>query len=242
MLLRRAPLALLLLTATAAAACGASPAATTSQDGPTPAGMTSAPATSDDGSSAPAGGTWPWDAQPTEDHSHVEVGGDLETGPPDGELLGEVDADPGLGLPRSTDGTFAWGVDPCTLVTAAEWSAWTERSLGSESVQPAIVLEDGEACGWIGPHDRVRMAIGAFFAGGPTGWLDESAAARGTAIDGLGDRAVWLTQWPVAASSTLVVRARGFDVVIEMSSLEPNDDLLLAGARELAAIAIGRLP
>jgi hypothetical protein len=242
MLPRRALLAVLLLTGTTAAACGAGTAATTSPNGPSPADLTFAPASPDGGSAGPAGGTWPWEAQPTDDHSHVEVGDAAETGSPDGEPLGEVVSDPAVGLPQSTNGTFVAGVDPCTLVTDAEWSAWTERSLGSESVQPAIVLEDGEACGWIGPYDRARMAIGAFFAGGTTGWLDESDAARGTAVDGLGDRAVWLTNWPVAASSTLVVRARGFDVVIEMSSLEPNDDLLLSGAREFAAVAIGRLP
>jgi hypothetical protein len=235
----------------AVAACGGGVAPTESPAGPTgiaatdaleaPTGIASAPAP-DGASSAPAGGTWPWEAEPTEDHSHVDVGGASESGAPDGEGLGEVAAEPSMALPLSTEGAIPPGVDPCALVTAAEWSAWTERSLASASVEPAIVLEGGDACGWIGPNDRVRMAIGAFLAGGPTGWLDESDAAKGSAIEGLGDRAVWVTEWPVPASSTLVVRARSFDVVIEMSSLEPNNDLLLAGAREFAALAIGRLP
>jgi hypothetical protein len=104
-----------------------------------------------------------------------------------------------------------------------------------------VRLEDGDACGWIGPGDRVRMAIAVFRAAGAERWLDPTTAG-GEAVPGLGDLAVWLSGWPIAASSTLVVQFGEHDLVLEMSSLDPIDPLLLDGARELAEIALGRLP
>lgn len=225
------------------AACGGG-TGTTPTDPPAPPSDGGAPAGTPGGTTSATTGAWPWDAEPPEDHPHVLD--DVEADPAaaaDGESLGDVasasDAPPAA-EPGGASGSRS--VNPCELVSAAEWAAWTESATGGSSGLAPIVLEEGDACGWIGPGDRLRMAIAALYAGGDRRWLDPSVAAAGTPVDGLGDAAVWLPSWPVASSSTLVVEAGPYDLVIEMSSLDGNEPVLLDGARQLAGIALERLP
>lgn len=224
------------------AACGG--ATTTSTNPPVPPSNGAAPTGTSVGTASPTSGAWPWDAAPPEDHPHVRD--DIDADPAavaDGESLGDVasasDAPPAA-EPGGASGSRS--INPCELVSAAEWSAWTEEATGSSSGVPSVVLEEGDACGWIGPGDRLRMAIAALYAGGDRRWLDPSVANAATPVDGLGDAAAWMPSWPVASSSTLVVQAGPYDLVIEMSSLDANDQLLFDGARQLAGIALERLP
>ena len=239
---------LLALAALTSAACGGGTVATqapTSSSQPSPAtgsfgaGSPTAPTTT---IAPPAAGVWPWEATSPEDHAHVLVG--VEAGPeptPDGQALGEGTAEASAPL-ESAVPAGSTSVDACALVSPDEWGAWTEREFGNASGQPPVDLEDGDACGWIAPGDRLRMAVAAFYAAGTSRWLDPAAADAGDPVEGLGDMAVWLAGWPLSVSSTLVIEAGPYDLVIEMSSLDGNQELMLEGARHFAAIALERLP
>lgn len=187
----------------------------------------------------PVSDAWPWDAEPSgAAHAHDDI--DADVGEPDGEALGESGSDvPPPDVAAVEPSAEPGWVDPCTLVTDAEWADWTDDGVGTTR----LVLEDGDVCGWISGSDDVRLAIGAFLAEGSVRWLRAEEFAAGEPVSELGDRAVWLPNWPIRESSTLVVEAGEFDLVIEMSAQDPSDPAALrSGAVQFAELALGRLP
>ena len=182
--------------------------------------------------------SWPWDQETSDAHTHDDVGADDE-GEPDGDSLGDVIAAPPPDEPEADPSAEPGWVDTCALVTDSEWGDWTGD--GAETTHQE--LEDGDACGWITADDSVRMAIGAFTAFGAERWLSAEEAARGEAIPDLGDRAVWLENWPIEQSSTLVVEAGTIDLIIEMSARDASASASLrGGAVQFAELALERLP
>lgn len=193
------------------------------------------PQTPSPSQSAEADG-WEWAAKSPDEHPHVlgEVAAHEED--PEGEELPAGPEEPAQEVGEiSPDGEEV--IDPCALVTEAEWSSWTGGA--DTSMEP---LEDGDACGWIGPGDELRMAIGVFSAAGTDRWLTSEETASASPVDGLGEGAWWLEEWPLGQSSTLVVATDGIDLVIEMSALQPDPVGMLEAAQHFAAIALGRLP
>ena len=181
---------------------------------------------------------WELEAEPVEDHTHVDedVVGDASA--PTEEAM----PDPGSSATPAEAGEEPLAedreLDPCSLVTNEEWVQWS--GIGTAPVpQP---LEDGDACGWIAADDHLRMAIGAFPAASEQRWLTQDDVAGAATVAGIGDSAWWLESWPVGQSSTLVVEIGELDLVIEMSALQPDQEDLLEGARHFAEIAIERLP
>lgn len=223
-----------------ATACSAPSGGASSPPGVEPSlsgsGSPSAPSASTGESPAelPQAG-WEWE---TADDQAPE---DEETGPADGPVDGEpvgdapTDEDPVVALEESEADEV---VDPCSLVTTEEWSAWS----GGRGASPAPQsLEDGDACGWIAAGDELRMAIGLFPAAADERWLTAGDIALATAVPGIGDHAWWLESWPVAQSSTLVVTVGQLDVVIEMSALTADHERLLDGALHFAELILGRI-
>jgi hypothetical protein len=77
--------------------------------------------------------------------------------------------------PQAADAPLSMrGIDPCTLVTAAEW----QDNAGSIDGVPAS-LEEGEACGFKGDGDQVRMAIGIVASSELQYFLPSGMAAAG---------------------------------------------------------------
>lgn len=195
-------------------------------------------ATAGESATEPAeGDAWVWEEDAAEADAHDDIA--AEAGEPVGEdELGEVGAEL---VPEEVSGDpeaeSGW-VDPCTLVEDAEWGEWTGQGLGT----PRQPLEDGDACGWISRDDDLRMAIGVFTALGAERWLTAEEASRGEPVADVGDRALWLENWPVEQSSTLVVEVGDVDVVVEMSARDAEDDRLRNGALHFAELALGRLP
>jgi hypothetical protein len=234
---------LLLIAALTLSACSSSAAPATppgGSPGSTPAAL--APASV---SPAPVAGEWEWP---------YEAGGEF----PDETTDEEVDPEGGVGLeaPDSAglpDGPWAtepdpdadgvevegFNVDPCTLVGPDDWSNWIQQS-----AEVPVSLEGGIACGWRDGDDLLRMAIGVLPALDPANrWLTPAEMAAGEAIDGLGDRAVWLEQWPIPASSTLVIEVGSLDVVIEVSTVDSSlGERLRETALHFAPTVLGRLP
>jgi hypothetical protein len=180
---------------------------------------------------------WEWEAEPSEDHSHVREDVPPVDGPGNGEAIGGIEAVESP-VEAVEDSEAAEPVDPCALVTEAEWADWS----GGGTIPVPQPLEGGDACGWIDAADELRLAIGAFPVEGDVRWLSEDEAATATAVTGTGDEAWWLEGWPVGQSSTLVVEAGAFDVVIEMSALATDQERLLEGALHFANLALERLP
>jgi hypothetical protein len=234
----------MLLVATLVAACSSSAAPTPSIPG-TPGSTPGGPQATD---APPTGGPiveWEW---PYED------GGELPDETTDEELDPEgvagPDAPDSVGLPDgpwatepdpNADGVEVEGfdVDPCTLLAPDDWSTWIRQA-----AEAPVSLEGGLACGWRDGDDLLRMAIGVLPALDPADrWLTPEEMAAGEPIDGLGDRAVWLEQWPVPVSSTLVIELGSLDVVIEVSTRDPSlVERLRATALHFASIVLGRIP
>lgn len=226
-----------------AVACAAQPGAPPGQaagsPSPTEAAATDASSTTLTTPAAePSPSGWVWDVEESDAHAHDDVA--AEEGEPEGDALGEVAGEPPGEDQVDADPSAEPGwVDPCSLVTEAEWAEWT----GDDTQTPVQVLEDGDACGWISADDDLRMAIGAFTALGADRWLSDDEFGDGEPVTGLGDRAVWLEDWPIEQSSTLVVEAGTFDLVIEMSARGTSGSSeLLDGAVHFAELALERLP
>jgi hypothetical protein len=213
-----------------AVAC-ASPVGTTPTDSETASTSQGQP------TDEPPADTWEWAMESPEEHPHVLEDVAMHEGEPDGEPLPDVGSEepPPDVSEDPPEGEAV--LDPCSLVTESEWSDWT----GGADVSMEV-LEDGDACGWIGPRDELRMAIGVFAAAGDDRWLTSEEMASGEPVNGLADEAWWLEGWPLAQSSTLVVAVDGLDLVIEMSAMQPDQADLLEAARHFAAMALGRLP
>ena len=139
--------------------------------------------------------------------------------------------------------------DPCTLVTAGEFSAWAGSAVSGDP----LVLEDGEACGFVAEGDRLRMAIGVIpISTGDQRFLPPDGAGLegvdvqpATGVDTSVDveRVVWVPRYPVEDSGVLVVEGQGFDLVVEMSSRDGRSGASLRdGAAHFATLALGRLP
>lgn len=138
--------------------------------------------------------------------------------------------------------------NPCMLVTTEEFTTWAGRPLAGAP----IVLEDGEACGFIVEGDRLRMAVGVIpisagdqrFLPAPGDGLDAGDVhpVEGVTAPLPLQRVVWVPRHPVEDSNVLVVEADGFDLVVEMSSRDGRSLASLRdGAVRFATLALGRL-
>jgi hypothetical protein len=126
-------------------------------------------------------------------------------------------------------------LDPCTLITPAEWADW--RGVEVATVEQ-VELEGGEACGYKDPEDTVRMALAVIERSGGS-WLPDDVDAE--AVDVGGRTARWAASHPVEISSVLVIDLDGAELVLEISVLDGTDnDTLRAGAVELGQLAVGR--
>lgn len=133
-------------------------------------------------------------------------------------------------------------LDPCTLVTGDEFAAWA----GDEAPAEPMPLEEGEACGFINDADDARLAIGVIPLAEPGGERFVPPEAGGqqvvddVGIDGATVR--WIVAYPVEQSSTLVVEADAFDLVLEVSALQPDDESMKEAAIAFARLAAPRIP
>ena len=141
-----------------------------------------------------------------------------------------------MGDPTTVD------AEPCRLIALDEWTKW----LGQDGTK-STPLEDGEACGFTGGDDSVRMAIGIvpYLASSAERFLrpDVRGAKQTMNNAAIVSEARWVEKYPVDQSSVLVVTtSRGFDLVVEMSTrgTRTQDDLRL-GAIAFAESALGRL-
>lgn len=189
---------------------------------------------------------WSWEGASPESHPHVLPDEPPVDGEPSDDALGQLGAqdppeDAETAPSDPPDGIRE--VDPCSLLSDEEWSEWLDGAVGSsDDTETGIVLEDGEACGWIGDGDSIRLAVGVFRADGEERWIDPAVGASAEPIQDLGDEAFWLPRWPVEESSTMIVLAGDFDLVIEMSAHQASRSILLDGARRFASIMLARLP
>lgn len=212
-----------------AGACGgtADPA---SEDSPTGGPTVQSPA----GTDPPAGGAaWPFGDEPEAASELEETPPDPAMEPGDGVELAEIaagDVSDEVAGDEPID-----ELDPCSLITPAEWAGWRGVDVGTVE---QVELEDGEACGYLDAADTVRLAVAVFDASGGS-WLPDDVDAETLHIDGRTAR--WVIGHPVEVSSVLVVDLDGAELVLEMSTRDGTDNQLLqAGAVELADIAVGR--
>jgi len=235
---------LFLVAALTLSACSSSAAPATPAGG-TPGVTPGGPAATDAPPTGAPAGEWEWPYEDggelpdeTTDEGLDPAGGEGPEAPdsaglPDGPWATEPDPD--------ADGVEVEGfdVDPCTLVGVDDWSSWIQQT-----AEAPVSLEGGIACGWRDGDDLLRMAIGVLPALDPANrWLTPAEMTAGEGIDGLGDRAVWLEQWPVPVSSTLVIEVGLLDVVIEVSTRDPSlRERVRETALHFAPTVLGRLP
>lgn len=177
---------------------------------------------------------WPFADETAAPAEFDPVPPDPATEPRDGEALPEVAASGG------PDGEIASEeqieeLDPCSLITVEEWASW--RGVDASTAEQ-VPLEYGDACGWRDADDTVRLALALIESAGGS-WLPEDVPAEAVDVDGRTAR--WAVGYPVDVSSVLVVELDAAELILEMSALgDAADDSLLAGAVELATIAVGR--
>lgn len=209
---------------------------------PTPSAQSTAP--------APSGGGSPTSGESVDASWEWEEGGagePVETADPPGpEGEDGIDVPPGRELSESDPGpapsvqpTLAPDPDPCSYLTPSDWAAVA----GTDAPAPTP-LEGGDACGYRSADDTERLAVAVIPVGAGGHWLEDSQAGRAQQIEGLGERALWLPEWPLRQSSTLVVETSTYDLILELSSRRRGSDVqerLLARARTLAPTALGRI-
>lgn len=237
----------LLIVAVAASACSGPPPLEV--ETATPSTAEEQPASSTDGnegrpadpppadSDTQSVGIWAIDPVAFDENAVEEVDASGATGEPDeGEPADpsrtEEAVAPGDGPDPPEPDTVVQPLDPCSLITTAEW-----ESMASARGR-TVVLEAGDVCGYLSEGDLVRLAVGAFaWESGPR-W-----ATQLTPVEEVRPGVLWAEAYPVPESSTLVIELAGWDLVLEVSARDGRTaDELRTALLPLAETAAGRLP
>lgn len=179
--------------------------------------------------------TWEWGAPETGEPSEDEATPGGAEPPSDSTAAGDRPVESSSETTsREADDE---GPDPCALVTTDEWRA----IVGATPDEPEL-LEGGEACGYRNLSDTRRLAVAELPTMSEQRYLTAEDTAMAEAVEGLGDAAFWLPNWPLEQSSTLVVQQADIDLVLELTSRrDPADDHHKQAAISLAQTALGRI-
>jgi hypothetical protein len=216
----------------------ATSAATSSGSTPTAQSTAAAASTSGSATDSPAPTAtatpeaWDW---PLDGDDDIAEDTDSTAGQPDGEQAGAAPTDqPSKPAKHPAEEP---AIDPCALITSDDWIDFIFE------VPAGAILEDGEACGWQNHDDDLRLALGVFSASLNSRYLSDEDRSVGTPVDGYGDRATWMEQWPIPQSSTLVIEIGARDVILEVSARGDTwPSRMEEVARHFADLVMARLP